>query len=51
MTMKFGLDPFQDDCIFLFYSKRRNDIKVLHYERNVFILVQKKLVEEIMVEK
>lgn len=30
----------------LFYNKKRNAIKVLRYDRNGFILAQKKLLEE-----
>ena len=46
VTMKFGLDPFQEDCVFLFCNKKRNAIKVLRYDRNGFILAQKKLLDE-----
>ena len=46
VTVKFELDPFQEDCVFLFCNKKRNAIKVLRYDRNGFILAQKKLLDE-----
>jgi len=45
VTMQFGLDPFTENCVFIFCNKRRNAIKVLRYDKNGFILASKKLLE------
>ena len=46
VTMKFQLDPFEEDSVFLFCNKKRDAIKVLRYDRNGFILAHKKLLDE-----
>lgn len=45
VTRKFNLDPFNDDCVFLFCNKKRNSLKVLRYDRNGFILASKTLLD------
>jgi len=45
VNMQFGLDPFTENCVFIFCNKRRNAIKVLRYDKNGFILANKKLLE------
>ena len=45
VTMKFNLDPFNDDCVFLFCNKKRNSLKVLRYDKNGFILASKTLLD------
>ena len=39
---KFHLNPYEK-AAFIFCNKKRNSIKVLCYDKNVFILAQKKL--------
>lgn len=46
VSMQFGLDPFTENCVFIFCNKRRNSIKVLRYDKNGFILASKKLLEK-----
>lgn len=41
---KFHLNPYEK-AAFIFCNKKRNSIKVLCYDKNGFILVQKKLLE------
>ncbi len=45
VTMKFHLDPYQDDCVFLFYNKLKTTLRVLCYDKNGFILASKKLLD------
>ncbi len=45
VTMKFDLDPFNDDCVFLFCNKKRTSLKVLRYDKNGFILASKTLLD------
>lgn len=45
MSMQFHLDPFADQCVFLFCNRKRNGIKVLRYDSNGFILASKKLLD------
>jgi transposase len=45
VSMKFELDPFQDDCVFLFCNKKKTSIKVLRYDKNGFILATKTLLD------
>lgn len=43
--LQFKLDPFSDQCVFLFCNKRKTSIKVLRYDKNGFVLASKKLLE------
>jgi transposase len=45
VTMRFHLDPYSPVCVFLFCNKNRTAIKVLRYDKNGFILANKKLLE------
>lgn len=45
VSTKFDLDPYRDDCVFLFCNKKRNSIKVLRYDRNGFVLAGKTLLD------
>lgn len=42
---KFHLNPYEK-AAFIFYNKKRNSIKVLCYDKNGFILAQKKLLDK-----
>lgn len=46
VNLQFKLDPFSDQCAFIFCNKRKNSIKVLRYDKNGFILASKKLLDE-----
>lgn len=46
VSLKFNLDPFSPKCVFLFCNKRKNSIKALRWDNDGFILVTKKLMEE-----
>lgn len=46
VSLKFKLDPFSSTCVFLFCNKRHSSIKALRWEGDGFILVTKKLMEE-----
>ncbi len=46
VQMQFGEDPFMETSIFLFCNKKRDSVKVLRYDRNGFILAQKKLLDK-----
>jgi transposase len=43
VNSQFKLDPFSDQCTFVFCNRKRNAIKVLRYDGNGFILASKKL--------
>ena len=43
--MQLQLDPFSDQCVFIFCNQRRNAIKILRYDSNGFILVSKRLLD------
>ena len=43
--LQFKLDPFSDQCVFLFCNKRKTSIKVLCYDKNGFVLASKKHLE------
>jgi len=45
VNLQFRLDPFSEKCVFIFCNKRRTSIKVLRYDKNGFILANKKLLE------
>lgn len=47
VNMHFKLDPFAESCAFIFCNKRRNAIKVLRYDKNGFVLANKKLLENL----
>ena len=40
---EFNINANQNKCAFIFCNRRRNSIKVLCYDKNGFILLQKKL--------
>ena len=42
---KFHLNPYEK-AAFIFFNKKRNSIKVLCYDKNGFILAQKKLLDK-----
>ena len=42
---QFGMDQFEEACIFVFCNKKKDSVKILRYDRNGFILVHKKLME------
>lgn len=44
VTNSFKLNPFDEASVFIFCNKRRTSIKVLRYDKNGFILAQKKLI-------
>jgi len=46
VNLQFKLDPFSDQCAFIFCNKRKNSIKVLRYDKNGFVLASKKLLNE-----
>lgn len=46
VNMQFKLDPFKDNCTFIFCNRRRTSIKVLRYDKNGFVLATKKLLED-----
>ena len=45
INLQFKLDPFSDQCAFIFCNKKKNSIKVLRYDKNGFVLASKKLLE------
>lgn len=45
VTMQFQLDPFADQCAFLFCNRKKNSIKILRYDSNGFILAGKTLLD------
>ncbi|MGL6084743.1 MAG: IS66 family insertion sequence element accessory protein TnpB [Enterobacterales bacterium] len=45
VSMQFQLDPFADQCVFIFCNRKRNAIKILRYDSNGFILASKKLLD------
>lgn len=42
VSMQFHLDPFAEQCVFIFCNRKRNGIKILRYDSNGFILAGKK---------
>lgn len=46
VSLKFCLDPFSPKCVFIFCNKRHSSIKALRWDNNGFLLVTKKLMEE-----
>lgn len=46
VQLQFGMDPFVESCTFIFCNKKRDSIKILRYDKNGFILAQKKLLEK-----
>lgn len=45
INLQFKLNPFSDQCVFIFCNKRKNSIKVLRYDNNGFVLASKKLLD------
>lgn len=45
VSMQFKLDPFADQCVFIFCNQKRNTIRILRYDSNGFILASKKLLD------
>jgi len=43
---QFGKDPFIESSIFIFCNRKRDPVKVLRYDRNGFVLAQKKLLDK-----
>lgn len=43
---QFGEDPFNDSFVFIFCNKKRDSVKVLRYDRNGFVIAQKKLLDK-----
>ena len=43
---KFNLNAYESKVMFIFCNKKKNSIKVLCYDRNGFILAQKKLLSK-----
>lgn len=39
----YNFDPYNDSYVFIFCNRKRDGIKVLRYDKNGFILAQKKL--------
>ena len=50
VTLQFKLDPFSESCAFVFCNKKRSALKILRYDRNGFVLVNKKLLEDLKVQ-
>ena len=46
VNLQFKLDPFSEQSAFIFCNKRKNSIKVLRYDKNGFVLANKKLLDE-----
>lgn len=45
VQQSFKLDPWDGAQVFIFCNKRRNEIRVLRYDRTGFILASKKLMQ------
>lgn len=46
VSMQFQLDPFSDQCVFIFCNRKRNAIRILRYDQNGFVLASKKLLDD-----
>ena len=46
ISLKYQLDPYEESCVFIFCNRRKTAVKVLHYDRNSFILASKKLLDQ-----
>ena len=46
INLKFKLNPYLSNSVFLFCNKKKNAIKMLRWEHNGFILATKKLMQE-----
>ena len=42
----FNVDPYNESYVFIFCNRKRDGIKVLRYDKNGFILAQKKLLNK-----
>ena len=43
---KFNLNAYESGAMFIFCNKKKNSIKILCYDRNGFLLAQKKLLSK-----
>ena len=46
VSLKLNLDPYNEKSIFLFCNKKKNSIKVLRWDNDGFVLLTKKLIEQ-----
>jgi transposase len=46
VKLQLSLDPFLESSVFIFCNKKKDSIKVLRYDRNGFVLANKKLLEK-----
>lgn len=46
VNLPFELDPFLPDSVFLFCNRKKDSVKVLRYDKNGFVLANKKLMEK-----
>jgi len=46
IQVRFGEDPFMDTRVFIFCNKKKDSIKTLRYDKNGFVLADKKLLEK-----
>jgi transposase len=46
VQLQFGKDPFMETSVFIFCNRKRNSVKVLRYDKNGFVLANKKLLEK-----
>ena len=46
INLQFKMNPFSDNCVFLFCDRKRNAIKVLRYDRTGFVLANKKPLQD-----
>ena len=45
VNMQFKLDPYKDNCAFIFCNKKKTAIKILRYDKNGFVLATKVLLD------
>lgn len=46
ISLKFQLDPYSGECVFLFCNKKHSSLRALRWDGNGFILVTKFLTDE-----
>jgi len=46
ISLKFQLDPYSGECVFLFCNKKHSSLRALRWDGNGFILVTKFLSDE-----